>query len=46
MAGVDDIIKQWVERVERTGELRSIDGFGKPLVPSLAPRHPRGQAHA
>lgn len=29
MAGVDDIIKQWVERVEKTGEMRP--HFGKPL---------------
>ena len=31
MAGVDDIIKQWVERVEATGELRNDPRFGKPL---------------
>jgi hypothetical protein len=31
MAGVDDIIKQWVERVEKTGELRSSPQFGKPF---------------
>jgi len=31
MAGVDDIIKQWVERVEATGELRNDPQFGKPL---------------
>ncbi len=31
MAGVDDIIKQWVERVEKTGELKHIEGFGKPF---------------
>jgi Domain of unknown function (DUF1992) len=31
MAGVDDIIKQWVAQVEKTGELRKIPGWGKPL---------------
>jgi hypothetical protein len=31
MAGVDDIIKQWVERVERSGELKNSPQFGKPL---------------
>lgn len=31
MAGVDDIIKQWVEKVEKTGELKHIEGFGKPF---------------
>jgi hypothetical protein len=31
VAGVDEIIKQWVERVEKTGELKHIEGFGKPF---------------
>ena len=31
MAGVDDIIKQWVQKVEATGELRNHPEFGKPL---------------
>jgi len=31
MAGVDEIIRQWVQKVEETGELRNIPGFGKPL---------------
>jgi Domain of unknown function (DUF1992) len=31
LAGVDDIIKQWVAKVEKTGELRNIPGWGKPL---------------
>jgi hypothetical protein len=31
MAGVDDIIKQWVERVEKSGELRNSPQFGKPF---------------
>ena len=31
MAGVDEIIRQWVQKVEQTGELRSGPGFGKPL---------------
>jgi len=31
VAGVDDIIKQWVQKVEATGELRSHPEFGKPL---------------
>ncbi len=31
MAGVDDIIGQWVKQVEQTGELRGIPGFGQPL---------------
>jgi len=31
MAGVDDIIKQWVERVEKTGEMRNSPHFGKPF---------------
>jgi hypothetical protein len=31
VAGVDDIIKQWVRKVEATGELRDHPEFGKPL---------------
>ena len=31
MSGVDEIIKQWVQRVEKTGELRNVEGFGKPF---------------
>ena len=31
MAGVDEIIRQWVQKVEATGELRDIPGFGEPL---------------
>jgi hypothetical protein len=31
MAGVDEIIKAWVERVEATGELRNDPKFGKPF---------------
>ncbi len=31
MAGVDEIIKQWVQKVEQTGELSHIPGFGKPF---------------
>jgi hypothetical protein len=31
MAGVDEIIKAWVERVEATGELRDDPKFGKPF---------------
>jgi hypothetical protein len=31
MAGVDDIIKAWVERVEASGELRGDPNFGKPF---------------
>jgi DnaJ homologue, subfamily C, member 28, conserved domain len=31
MAGVDDIIKQWVQKVEATGELRNHPEFGKPF---------------
>jgi len=31
VAGVDDIIKQWVADVERSGEMRRNPGFGKPF---------------
>jgi DNA-binding transcriptional ArsR family regulator len=31
MAGVDDIIKQWVEQVEKSGELKNSPQFGKPF---------------
>ena len=31
MAGVDEIIKQWVAKVEKTGELKNDPKFGKPL---------------
>jgi len=31
MAGVDEIIRQWVAKVEKTGELKSDPKFGKPL---------------
>ncbi len=31
MAGVDETIGQWVKKVEQTGELRRIPGFGEPL---------------
>jgi hypothetical protein len=31
MAGVDEIIRQWVQQVEATGELRKDPGFGKPF---------------
>ena len=31
MAGVDEIIRQWVQKVEQTGEIRNVKGFGKPL---------------
>jgi len=31
MAGVDEIIRQWVQKVEKTGEIRNVKGFGKPL---------------
>ncbi len=31
MAGVDEVIRQWVQKVEKTGELRNIAGFGKPF---------------
>lgn len=31
MAGVDDIIGRWVKAVEKSGELRRSELFGKPL---------------
>jgi hypothetical protein len=31
MAGVDEVIRQWVQKVEQTGELRNSPGFGKPF---------------
>jgi hypothetical protein len=31
MAGVDEIIRQWVQKVEQTGEIRNVKGFGRPL---------------
>lgn len=31
MAGVDEVIRQWVQKVEKTGELRSTPGFGQPF---------------
>ena len=31
MAGVDEIIRQWVAKVERTGEVKQLPGFGEPL---------------
>jgi hypothetical protein len=31
MAGVDEVIRQWVQKVEQTGELRKVPGFGKPF---------------
>ncbi len=31
MAGVDEIIKQWVAQAERTGEVRKLPGFGEPF---------------
>lgn len=31
MAGVDDIIRQWVEKIERSGELRGGPSWGKPF---------------
>ena len=31
MAGVDEIIRQWVQQVEATGELARNPNFGKPL---------------
>ena len=31
MAGVDEIIRQWVAKVEKTGELKNDPKFGKPL---------------
>ncbi len=31
MAGVDEVIRQWVQKVEQTGELKAIPGFGEPF---------------
>ena len=31
MSGVDEIIKQWVQKVESTGEVHNLPGFGEPL---------------
>ena len=31
MAGVDDIIRQWVNDVEKSGEIKANKGWGKPL---------------
>ena len=31
MAGIDEIIRQWVAKIERTGELKSDPKFGRPL---------------
>ena len=31
MAGVDEVIRQWVQKVEQSGELRNNPGFGKPF---------------
>jgi len=31
MAGVDEIIRQWVQKAEQTGELRDLPGFGEPF---------------
>ena len=31
MAGVDEIIKQWVQKVESTGEVHKLPGFGEPF---------------
>jgi septation ring formation regulator EzrA len=31
MAGVDEVIRQWVQKVEQTGELRNVPGFGEPF---------------
>ena len=31
MAGVDEVIRQWVQKVEQTGELRNTPGFGQPF---------------
>ena len=29
MSGVDEIIKQWVQKVESTGEVHNLPGFGE-----------------
>ena len=31
MAGVDDIIGGWVKEAEKTGEVKRLPGYGKPL---------------
>ena len=31
MAGVDEVIRQWVQKVEKTGEMRNVPGFGEPF---------------
>jgi len=31
MAGIDDIIGGWVRDAEKTGEIRKLPGYGKPL---------------
>ncbi len=31
MAGVDEVIRQWVQKVEQTGEIRNTPGFGEPF---------------
>lgn len=31
MSGVDEIIRQWVQKVEGSGEVRNLPGFGEPL---------------
>ena len=31
MAGIDEVIRQWVQKVEKTGEIRNTPGFGKPF---------------
>lgn len=31
MSGVDEIIKQWVQKVESTGEVHNLPGFGEPF---------------
>lgn len=31
MAGVDEIIRQWVQNAEKTGEVRNLPGYGEPF---------------
>ena len=31
MSGVDEIIKQWVQKVESSGEVHNLPGFGEPF---------------
>ena len=31
MAGVDEIIRQWVQKAEKSGEVRDLPGFGEPF---------------